>query len=816
MVEEAICGKNAQEFVTMLANQYQTVSEYMESDEQFRESFKMSCIKLSNSTSYMYQFLGSLGLVGEDRPTSFATVMNLLHIVVSPKKHNRMMAGFLIKVIVIFSYLILGVQAGDYEIKTTADHVLISSNIDTVEYAEITELFPLEPIFSQVSQLNSTLSMIQGLLRFSIENRDCTTLGNVNSNTDNIEELIKIAKTKNLTMLRMQISETGIKHKFVGYVVNENHQTSCLLTNSVANIQYLLAQNTIRNTPETDRQIINYRDNMLARFKDNHKRSCIRQGRFPNTFVKRKFVVSEPQIENCAAICYFMLSNYLNAFRHNSVSSIKQNLTSCQAWSFNIKTGFCELIEKISTEDFIGKIDWEKEDNLYAMTGVATCQPSGFYRSMPKIYANEKLTNMHEICRFSSENASFDNQLSRCKNLFYELQAPIVHKKTELSMFTENLIKQYKINKIRKVRSVILVGLQIAKLLINAANSMEPSVLNLMHNVSRNSIDRLHNLKEKLTSAGIKSKLVQNYNQSAASINLESFLQVARSWQANYRELQVIKHNYNDFISQLIESSDELKTYFLRLINHELPIKQATRTFIGKQNYIFSSYITEKKIVRQFIITQESNYRAMQTTFIPIREQEFFSPYFWQTDVFQGKDFKKSNQCLRRLMQSTKDIDTAEICRAQQKLSSFEKLGENIYSVQQRVKNVTGKIIVTNAAAVIEISCKKGHLLKSASGLAVFLISDDCSFTMAGQVIIRPNVRVDGFPPAFVFGLNRTLSRPEKNFVDYHKIGNSVLTIVFCLIAIIIFVIICVRCSYKHTNVQYNYIAPAPEELQPM
>merc|ERR1712212_35016 len=64
----------------------------------------MSCVKLSNSSSYMYQFLGGLKLVGEDRPTSFATVMNLLHIVVSPKKHNRMMAGFLIKVILIISY----------------------------------------------------------------------------------------------------------------------------------------------------------------------------------------------------------------------------------------------------------------------------------------------------------------------------------------------------------------------------------------------------------------------------------------------------------------------------------------------------------------------------------------------------------------------------------------------------------------------------------------------------------------------------------------------------------------------------------------
>merc|ERR1711891_142916 len=330
-----------------------------------------------------------------------------------------MMSSFLIKVTLLFGCLVSGAYAKDYNIETTEDHILIYSSIDTVKYTEISEIYPLDPILNQIVKLNKTLSLIQGLLRFSIENRDCTTLGNVNSNIDNIEELIKIAKTKNLTMLRMQISETGIKHKFVGYVVNENHQTSCLLTNSVANIQYLLAQNTIRNTPETDQQIINYRDNMLLRFKDNYKRSCIRQGSFPSRFVKSKFVVSQPQIENCAAICYFMLSNFLNAVRHNSVSSIKQNLTNCQSWSYNVKTGFCELIEKISTEDFIGEIDWEKDDNLYAMTGLATCQPSEFSRSMPRVYANDRLTNMHEICRFSSENASLGIILSKGEMYVY-------------------------------------------------------------------------------------------------------------------------------------------------------------------------------------------------------------------------------------------------------------------------------------------------------------------------------------------------------------------------------------------------------------
>ena len=136
--------------------------------------------------------------------------------------------------------------------------------------------------------------------------------------------------------------------------------------------------------------MIDYRDGMLSRFRDNMERSCIRQGKFPASFIKRNFAVSEPRIENCAAECYFMLSNFLNAFRHNSVSSVKQNLTNCQAWSFDIKTSRCELVESISNEHFIGKIDWETEGNLYAMTGVATCQPIEFYKSMPKIFANQK------------------------------------------------------------------------------------------------------------------------------------------------------------------------------------------------------------------------------------------------------------------------------------------------------------------------------------------------------------------------------------------------------------------------------------------
>ena len=165
-------------------------------------------------------------------------------------------------------------------------------------------------------------------------------------------------------------------------------------------------------------------------------------------------------------------------------------------------------------------------------------------------------------------------------------------------------------------------------------------------------------------------------------------------------------------------------------------------------------------------------------------------------------------------MQSMHDDNTIEICKAAPRLTNLDKIGENVYSIRQRVKNVTGRIVVANAAAVYEIRCKQGQVLKSAQGLAIFIISDDCSFTMSGQIIIQPKLNVAGFRPEFVFNLNKTLIRPKGIILDYHKIGNSVITAIFCVIGTIIFIVICVRCSYKRTEVQYNYVAPIPEELQ--
>ena len=73
------------------------------------------------------------------------------------------------------------------------------------------------------------------------------------------------------------------------------------------------------------------------------------------------------------------------------------------------------------------------------------------------------------MCNFSAVNLVFENQLARCKNLYYKLQSPIEKQRTELSLFIAGLIKQHRLKQIRTVRSIVGTSYKIAKALLTAA-----------------------------------------------------------------------------------------------------------------------------------------------------------------------------------------------------------------------------------------------------------------------------------------------------------------------------------------------------------
>ena len=71
-------------------------------------------------------------------------------------------------------------------------------------------------------------------------------------------------------------------------------------------------------------------------------------------------------------------------------------------------------------------------------------------------------------------------------------------------------------------------------------------------------------------------------------------------------------------------------------MNSEVPIDQGTLEFIQNKTYIFSSCINRDKIIRQFIKAQKSDYNALQTTMILLKEDTFFQKFLWQSDLFKG------------------------------------------------------------------------------------------------------------------------------------------------------------------------------------
>ena len=99
--------------------------------------------------------------------------------------------------------------------------------------------------------------------------------------------------------------------------------------------------------------------------------------------------------------------------------------------------------------------------------------------------------------------------------------------------------------------------MHVAKALLTAANTLEESVLqNVIDTVTKSSLGLLHNLSQKISAAGIHNKVVHSQNRETSvndqTLDIDRFLMVARSWQSNYNQLALIKHNYDVFINQLL------------------------------------------------------------------------------------------------------------------------------------------------------------------------------------------------------------------------------------------------------------------------
>ena len=110
--------------------------------------------------------------------------------------------------------------------------------------------------------------------------------------------------------------------------------------------------------------------------------------------------------------------------------------------------------------------------------------------------------------------------------------------------------------------------------------------------------------------------------------NIEKFLEAAETYQENFDELSKIRMNANIFIEQLLSTKTQLQKYYRFLVKNEQPMKNQTAKFINGQNYIFSVYVRQDRIVRQFVRTEDSHFKSKITTFIPLHKNLIFDRKF--------------------------------------------------------------------------------------------------------------------------------------------------------------------------------------------
>ena len=280
LLENTLVTRETSYCMEVIAKNYNALYSYLNSDENFKNSFLTLCLKVSNINALMYVFLASYDLVSGKRPCTWNTIANHVHLITSTKREHQDCIGFLTKVIILLFILISVAKSEslDFQIEKDENCILITSSVATVQYKEMTEQYDLNTYYDQMSLIDSSLTTIKQLMYFSKENAQCQTIGSANANPDHLEKMIQLVRMKNISAVKLNIFEQSEQH-FTAYLQNRNNTIGCIISNSLNYLQFLLAQNPFRTTPTTDSSLTRYRHKMLELFQNQNRCECLRHSR---------------------------------------------------------------------------------------------------------------------------------------------------------------------------------------------------------------------------------------------------------------------------------------------------------------------------------------------------------------------------------------------------------------------------------------------------------------------------------------------------------------------------------------------------------
>ena len=717
-----------------------------------------------------------------------ANFINSLYLLVKkPGRNNKIFTKLLTKVSIIWFMTGFHIAAMDnvnkqqYEVEIKQDYYMIKSEISTVMYQELAEVHGTTEIQNQIEYIDNNLGLIKGLSGYHRDNKNCEHIGN--HETDDLKEIINLIKNLPFTNYRLFIREKSDLEKYMVILKRMKVQSKCVMGHSKFSISYYLAVNTYRQDPVTYNQGNNYRKFIYKYYENQNKDKCIRHGGYDNKYYALKIKVEEPALETCSAICYNMKKMFnLNNNYKEIIADFNITTMNCAVWTYDIHTKTCKIIQEINKNDYYGKISW-KRDRYEIFSGTYACQPRRFFDTRPEILLNGKYIELQSICIFSTENIVYGMYHTRCMGLYRLLETNLKYWKQHLGSFWESFKNMHQLshNIYRRDLST-LPKILISELAKTAVKTGIDIINSVVGRVNRGE-DGLKKLNENIRKGGVTAKVIsniQNYTGIATATNIDRMISIDTSLGRNLIQLE---KNYNKFINDLNNRSNQIMEYYTSLVWENLPLNTDTKFFLNnKHQYIFMSYMTRNnKIIRQFIKKTMSDVPSEMITIIP-REKHFYEAEYWQSEIVTETD--GMSECMNQLL--TDRIKENEQNHCSQMTTNRKVKYKDIYYARQVFGQISGKILIVKQKGLLEITCIKHRLMEKLLGTALIIITNNCKVKIDGKSIFKKENDKEGFAPKVMYNNNTfEVQTQEINDTQINTIVIGVLAFSITIIGLI-------------------------------
>ena len=724
-------------------------------------------------------------------------------------KRTRVMSlGFVQVCLLSLCFPLITAQIPETDFRINDNFILISSKQYNTEILEFTEQFSLDHFVNMEKFLNKLLKKADDFKSFSPLHSRCSQIGYRPHLIDDIEKVIKIARSNKLNNVVMTHFESSYDNQFATILrLNKRGEYECLLDFSENRISRLLSANIYRLAPAYKHSLSKYREQMINSFRGENG-ACLNEGilydKNAPTHTKYdyniSFPVAEPALERCASICGARNVRSGYASDINQLTARNLSIANCQLYSYSLANQTCFLKFSATRDNFQNLEKYSTFDGL-VVSGGPNCQ-SRFNTGFPSILVNNKTIDARKICSFSKKNIVFSNKNYRCLGLFQLLHFPIIDIKKDMKQFLAKLnLRFHERTRIRRgVLSFILQNILKAGNVAGFAKiGIFPEQIDAFQILKRigNSLFQIGHFRKIVT--------LREKKQNFIDANLSEIIR----GNEDYAKIMTtdLRLNYNNVLISLKTWLNEIIDFYVNLINSSSPYRNATKVFVSNESYVYSFFISHNMISRQFIKTRASLFsNSTNLSLIPISNKFYWEATFWKSMVRQGS-VEQENRCLVSLLQG--DSESTAKCTGND--IKRQEVSENVFILNHQFGAFDGFLLVINRQAIFEITCVNSSVINSCKGFCVIACSAECLVLINSQLMRNQIKSLSTFDPFVILNRNESLINVfEKQGVINLREVLQFLLILLILVVVFIYGILkcyvknfcCNKMIQKNTNVE--------------